>query len=189
MCTNNHEEEEKKIFAPLLGKVHVSAASSEEKIRALYDEVCIAVEDKLVPDATGRNALFKIHVSLGKIVNSLAQKQGPKSSLPGDRGSGTPETEVGGADEYEDADERTVTTVQQDDADERTVMTVEHDDVDEDEEDEDTIEALVQEQLNEGVEEGELSILGETSVLATRPKRNQQPRDSLVEELLSDEDL
>lgn len=131
--------------------------------------------------------MFKIHVSLGKIVNSLAQKEGPKSSLHGDRGSGTPETEVAG--EGEDADERTVTTVQQDDADERTVMTVEQDDVDDNEEDEDTIEALVQEQLNEGREEGELSLMGETSVLATRPKRSQQPRDSLVEELLSDEDL
>ncbi|OBT84466.1 hypothetical protein VE02_06450 [Pseudogymnoascus sp. 03VT05] len=185
---NNATKEEKKILAPLLGKVHVSAASSEDKIRALYDEVCIAVEDKLVPDATGRNALFKIHVSLGKIVNSLTQKEGPKSSLPGDRGSATPETEVGGADEDEDADERTVTTVQQDDVDERTVMTVEQDNVDDDEQDEDTIGALVQEQLNEGREEGELSMLGETSVLATRPKRNQRPRDSLVEELLSDED-
>lgn len=186
--SNNYTEEEKKILAPLLGKVHVSAASSEDKIRALYGEVCIAVEDKLVLDATGRNALFKIHVSLGKIVNSLAQKQGPKSSLPGDRGSATLETEVGEANEDEDADERTVTTVQQDDADERTVMTVEQDDVDDDEQDEDTIGALVQEQLNEGREEGELSMLGETSVLATRPKRNQRPRDSLVEELLSDED-
>lgn len=120
-------------------------------------------------------------------MNSLSQKQDPKSNLPGDRGSGTPETEVGGADD-DDADERTVTTVQQDDADERTVMTVEQDDVDDDEEDEDTIEALVQEQLNERGEEGEISILGETSVLATRPKRDQRPRDSLVEELLSDED-
>ncbi|KFY21474.1 hypothetical protein V493_07376 [Pseudogymnoascus sp. VKM F-4281 (FW-2241)] len=183
----NATKEEKKILAPLLGKVHISAASSEDKIRALYGEVCIAVEDKLVADATGRNALFKIHVSLGKIVNSLSQKQDPKSNLPGDRGSGTPETEVGGADD-DDADERTVTTVQQDDADERTVMTVEQDDVDDDEEDEDTIEALVQEQLNERGEEGEISILGETSVLATRPKRDQRPRDSLVEELLSDED-
>ena len=134
--------------------------------------------------------MFKIHVSLGKIVNSLAQKESPRSGFPGDRGSGTPETEVGGADE--DDNERTVTTVQQDDADdadERTVMTVEQDDVDDDEEDEDTIGALVQEQLNAGVAEAELSVLGETSVLATRPKRTQRPRDSLVDELLSDDDL
>lgn len=121
-------------------------------------------------------------------MNNLAQKQGPKSSLPGNRGSATPETEGGGADEDEDVDERTVTTVQQDDADERTVMTEEQDDVDDDEEDEDTIEALVQEQLNGGAGE-ELSLMGETSVLATRPKRNERPRDSLVDELLSDEDL
>lgn len=120
-------------------------------------------------------------------MNSLAQKHGPKSSLPSDRGSATPETEGGGADEDEDVDEKTVTTVQQDDADERTVMAEEQDDVDDDE-DEDTIEALVQEQLNGGAGE-ELSLMGETSVLATRPKRNERPRDSLVDELLSDEDL
>jgi condensin complex subunit 3 len=28
----------------------------------------------LISDATGRNALYKIHVSLGKIVNALAEK-------------------------------------------------------------------------------------------------------------------
>lgn len=136
--------------------------------------------------------MYKIHVSLGKIVNTLGQKQGPKSSPPRDRGSGTPETEVGGADEEEDADERTVTTVQQDDADdadEKTVMTVQQDDLDDDEdEDETTVGAIARDHLNEGGEDDELSMLGETSVLATRPKRNQRPRDSLVEELLSDED-
>jgi condensin complex subunit 3 len=33
--------------------------------------VCEAVEGNLLSDATGRNALYKIHVSLGKIVNNL----------------------------------------------------------------------------------------------------------------------
>jgi condensin complex subunit 3 len=33
--------------------------------------VCEAVENQLLSDATGRNALYKIHVSLGKIVNNL----------------------------------------------------------------------------------------------------------------------
>jgi len=71
-------EEEKKALAPLLGKLHISAASTESNIRALYSEVSAAIDDKLIADATGRNALFKIHVSLGKIVNSLVEK--PKST-------------------------------------------------------------------------------------------------------------
>lgn len=32
------------------------------------------MDDKLISDATGRNALYKVHVSLGKIVNSLTEK-------------------------------------------------------------------------------------------------------------------
>jgi condensin complex subunit 3 len=64
-------EEEKKILAPLLGKLHVSPASTEVKIREVYAEVSDAVQSGLVTDATGRNALYKIHVSLGKIVNNL----------------------------------------------------------------------------------------------------------------------
>lgn len=66
-------EEEKKILAPLLGKLYVSPASSEDKIRALYADVSDAVDSHLLADATSRNALYKIHVSLGKIVNSLDQ--------------------------------------------------------------------------------------------------------------------
>ncbi|KAH8591450.1 nuclear condensing complex subunit [Bisporella sp. PMI_857] len=75
-------KEEKKTIAPLLGKLHVSPTSTEEKIRELYQEVSSAIDDKLIADATGRNALFKIHVSLGKIVNNLTEKEsgGRKSS-------------------------------------------------------------------------------------------------------------
>lgn len=69
-------EEEKKVLAPLLAKLHVSPASTESLIREVYEEVSIAIEDKLIYDATGRNALYKIHVSLGKIVNSLTEKAG-----------------------------------------------------------------------------------------------------------------
>lgn len=59
------------MLAPLLGKLYVSPSSSEEKIRDVYADVCDAVEHNLLSDATGRNALYKIHVSLGKIVNNL----------------------------------------------------------------------------------------------------------------------
>ncbi|KAJ3562560.1 hypothetical protein NPX13_g8525 [Xylaria arbuscula] len=74
----NLSKEEKKVIAPLLGKLYVSPTSSEEKIRTLYEDVSAAVDDNLLNDATGRNALYKIHVSLGKIVNSL--NEGDKMS-------------------------------------------------------------------------------------------------------------
>ncbi len=66
-------EEEKKAIAPLLGKLYVSPASTEDKLRSLYADVSEAVDAQLLADATGRNALYKIHVALGKIVNTLDQ--------------------------------------------------------------------------------------------------------------------
>ncbi|KAK7737748.1 chromosome condensation complex Condensin, subunit G [Cytospora paraplurivora] len=68
-------KDEKKVVAALLGKLYISPASTEEKLRELYDEVSEAVETNLVSDTTGRNALYKIHVSLGKIVNGLDQQK------------------------------------------------------------------------------------------------------------------
>ena len=67
-------EEEKKVAAGLLGKLYISPISSDEKIRELYAEVSEAVEEGIVSDATSRNSLYKIHVSLGKIVNSLDEQ-------------------------------------------------------------------------------------------------------------------
>ncbi len=67
--------EEKKLLAPLLQKLHVSPASTPSILREVYAEVSLAIDNKLISDATGRNALFKIHVSLGKIVNSLKEKE------------------------------------------------------------------------------------------------------------------
>ncbi|KAI9147944.1 Condensin complex subunit 3 [Paramyrothecium foliicola] len=72
---SNISKEEKKLIATLLGKLHVSAGSTEEKLRETYAEVSAAVEDGLLSDATSRNALYKIHVSLGKIVNTLDEQQ------------------------------------------------------------------------------------------------------------------
>ncbi|UNI16294.1 chromosome condensation complex Condensin, subunit G [Purpureocillium takamizusanense] len=71
---SNISKEEKKVAAGLLGKLYISPTSSEEKIRELYAEVSEAVEDGIVSDATSRNSLYKIHVSLGKIVNSLDEQ-------------------------------------------------------------------------------------------------------------------
>ncbi|KAL2141158.1 hypothetical protein VTI28DRAFT_2742 [Corynascus sepedonium] len=67
----NAPREEKRIIAALLGKLYVSPASSEDKTREVYAVISEAVENQLVSDTTSRNALYKIHVSLGKIVNSL----------------------------------------------------------------------------------------------------------------------
>ncbi|KAI0178261.1 condensin subunit Cnd3 [Pestalotiopsis sp. NC0098] len=78
----NISKDEKKVVATLLGKLYVSPASSEEKIRSLYEDVNAAVEENLLSDATSRNALYKIHVSLGKIVNQLSeQAKGGRRSI------------------------------------------------------------------------------------------------------------
>lgn len=73
--------EEKKLLAPLLQKLHVSPASTPSLLRETYAEVSSAIDGKLIADATGRNALFKIHVSLGKIVNSLKEKDDEGAGL------------------------------------------------------------------------------------------------------------
>ncbi|KAE8447839.1 hypothetical protein EG329_010068 [Mollisiaceae sp. DMI_Dod_QoI] len=65
--------EEKKVLAPMLAKLHISPASTPSLLKEIYNEVSLAIDDKLIADATGRNALFKIHVSLGKIANSLKE--------------------------------------------------------------------------------------------------------------------
>ncbi|KAF4446049.1 Condensin complex subunit 3 [Fusarium austroafricanum] len=71
----NITKEEKKLVSSLLAKLHISPGSSEEKLREAYNEVSIAVEEGLLSDATSRNSLYKIHVSLGKIVNTLDEQQ------------------------------------------------------------------------------------------------------------------
>lgn len=71
----NIGKEEKRLVAGLLGKLHVSPGSSEDKVRELYTHVSEAVDEGLLSDATSRNALYKIHVSLGKIVNSLDEQE------------------------------------------------------------------------------------------------------------------
>ncbi|KAK3356976.1 condensin subunit-like protein [Lasiosphaeria hispida] len=67
----NLNKEGKKTIAALLGKLYISPTSSEEKTRDVYLDVCDAVDAQLLADAAGRNALYKIHVALGKTVNNL----------------------------------------------------------------------------------------------------------------------
>ncbi|OAA59356.1 Armadillo-type fold protein [Cordyceps fumosorosea ARSEF 2679] len=77
---SNVTKEEKKLVAGLLGKLCISSGSSEDKLRETYEEVCIAVEEGVVTDAPSKNALYKIHVSLGKIVNALDEQQPQRNS-------------------------------------------------------------------------------------------------------------
>lgn len=81
------------------------------------------MDEKLIADATGRNALYKIHVSLGKIVNSLNEKGGRKSIAPESRASLAPESVI----DDEDTEEKTIIThdtrgADDEDEDELTVM-------------------------------------------------------------------
>ncbi|KAK2623663.1 hypothetical protein QTJ16_006844 [Diplocarpon rosae] len=73
--------EEKKTLAPLLAKLHISPASTPSLLREIYAQVSLAIDEKLITDATGRNALFKLHVSLGKIVNNLKETDDETVSL------------------------------------------------------------------------------------------------------------
>ncbi|KAG5982213.1 hypothetical protein E4U55_002196 [Claviceps digitariae] len=75
---SNISKEEKKLLAGLLGKLYVSPSSSEAKLRDLYAAVSDAVQNGLVNDATSRNSLYKIHISLGKIVNNMDEQQHSK---------------------------------------------------------------------------------------------------------------
>jgi condensin complex subunit 3 len=142
-CTNEPTEEEKKLLGPLLGKLHVSPASSEDKIREVYEEVSTAIDDKLIADATGRNALFKIHVSLGKIVNSFMEKssKGRRKSSPI--------------------------------VEDKTVLA-----------DEDASDVTIQAQAVKVEEEDD-----EGTILPEDADESKLTRDSLVEDLLSDDDV
>jgi condensin complex subunit 3 len=139
--TNNLAEEEKKHLAPLLAKLHISPTSTESLIRDIYQEVSIAIEDKLISDTTGRNALYKIHVSLGKIVNSLTEKE------PKERKSSAPLVE-----------DKAVLGDEEEGEEETDILKVEEDD--------------------------EGTVLGNADA-----DESKLTRDSLVEDLLSDEDV
>ncbi|KAK0753024.1 nuclear condensing complex subunit [Schizothecium vesticola] len=91
----NWSKEEKKILSSLLTKLYVSPASSEHKIRDVYADVCDAVDAQLLADAASRNALYKIHVALGKIVNALDAAVPPAAVGSGFRRSVSRATSLG----------------------------------------------------------------------------------------------
>lgn len=153
--------EEKKTLAPLLAKLHISPSSTPSLLREIYAEVSLAIDEKLIADATGRNALFKIHVSLGKIVNTLKEKDDEQASLTLNlRGSVNSMTSRKSSIAPSVVDE------------EKSVLS--------------TIEGEAEEELEKVEEEDddEGTIIGNPT-----PKRRSGTRDSLVEELLSDGDV
>ncbi|RDL40937.1 ARM repeat-containing protein [Venustampulla echinocandica] len=154
---SNISRDEKKSLAPLLAKLYISPTSTETLIREVYEEISVAVDEKLIADATGRNALYKIHVSLGKIVNSLSEKE--RSENKSRKSSVAPSV----------ADE------------DRSILPREADEVDEAERD---MTGLVK--VEEG-EEGEEEDDDTATVIAEQEPKSR--RDSLVESLLSDDDV
>jgi len=158
---NAFSGEEKKTLAPLLAKLHISPSSTPSLLREIYAEVSLAIDEKLIADATGRNALFKIHVSLGKIVNTLKEKDDEQASLTLNlRGSVNSMTSRKSSIAPSVVDE------------EKSVLS--------------TIEGEAEEELEKVEEEDddEGTIIGNPT-----PKRRSGTRDSLVEELLSDGDV
>ncbi|KAK1750709.1 condensin subunit-like protein [Echria macrotheca] len=173
----NASKEEKKILAALLGKLYISPASSEDKIRSVYHEVCLAVDAQILSDAAGRNALYKIHVSLGKIVNNLDNAaSGPPAnnfrrsvsratsvSLAPSVGGGGPEdrTVLGGSREEDDEE------------DDKTVVM----------RGEEIREVVLEEEEDDGGTSGD-GEGDETTVMRTVVEAGEE--DSLVDDLLSD---
>ncbi|KAH7371882.1 nuclear condensing complex subunit [Cadophora sp. MPI-SDFR-AT-0126] len=153
--------EEKKILAPLLAKLHISPSSTPALLREIYAEVSLAIDEKLIADATGRNALFKIHVSLGKIVNTLKEKDDEQASLTLNlRGSvnSVSSRKSSVAPSVVDEEKSTLSTIEGEGEEELTKVEEEDDD------------------------EG-------TIIRNPTPKRRSGTRDSLVDELLSDGDV
>ncbi|KAH7323836.1 nuclear condensin-like protein complex subunit 3 [Rhexocercosporidium sp. MPI-PUGE-AT-0058] len=151
--------EEKKTLAPLLAKLHISPSSTPSLLREIYAEVSLAIDEKLIADATGRNALFKIHVSLGKIVNTLKEKDEEQASLTLNlRGSvnSTTSRKSSVAPSVVDEEKSVLSTV----------------------EGEEELEKVEEEEDDE-----------EGTIIGNPTPRRSGTRDSLVDELLSDGDV
>lgn len=182
----------------------------------LYNEVNIAVDQKLVSDAAGRNATVKLQGAVTKIVNAMGE---PAASKSDERESNTPEidadTPIESTEIQEDEESLAKEASQLSIAD--TVASVTSSELREDTYDEDDATAL-QAQLQFEAQRAEESMplddslmddsamtrSREVSELSIRPKsrgktgssqpsglrqsaRSSRARDSLVNELLSDD--
>lgn len=135
-----------------------------------------AVETNLISDTTGRNALYKIHVSLGKIVNSLDQ-----AKEAGLRGRSTASRSVSlGPDEHGIGAGQSMRGATAGAEDRTTVGTEPQikEEEDEDGDDDDMVSRA----------DGENDDSGEGTVIQnTTTKEEPQDGDSLVSELLDDD--
>ncbi|KAI9846360.1 MAG: hypothetical protein M1837_004213 [Sclerophora amabilis] len=68
MFSSGCSKDERKVFTSMLGKMHISPNSTADKLRAVHELVTQAIDNHLVSDAPGRNALSKLQIALGKIV-------------------------------------------------------------------------------------------------------------------------
>ena len=66
-------EEDKKALISMLGKLHITANSTGEKLRKTSARVARAIEDRIASDATSRNALNKLQVALQKAVGEAGE--------------------------------------------------------------------------------------------------------------------
>ncbi|PUU77631.1 nuclear condensing complex subunit [Tuber borchii] len=71
VSSSSCNKEEKKVLCAMLGKLYIPAEATPEKLRELYELVTQAIGDKVATDAPSRNALNKLELLLGKIVNEL----------------------------------------------------------------------------------------------------------------------
>jgi len=130
---SNISKDEKKLIASLLGKLYISPGSSEDRLRETYTEVCCAVEDGLLTDTTSRNALYKVHVALGKIINALDENKPVADMRASTQSAGTVTTSGRQVTEErsvveDDIPEEEEQTVMQDDEQVTAVLKTEGDD-------------------------------------------------------------
>ena len=66
----------------MLGKIYITPTSSPEKLKSVHKLVAEALELKVAPDTTSRNALTRLQTALGKAIGETTVKPSRKSSVP-----------------------------------------------------------------------------------------------------------
>lgn len=105
-------EEERKVLLTMVGKMHVTANSSREKLEAITNLVAEAIDAKIATDTTTRNALNKIHLALTKALGELDTVRPRIEDRDADQTVAGNEVDVEEASEVED----TKMEVEEDDA-------------------------------------------------------------------------
>ncbi|KAM7185375.1 Nuclear condensing complex subunit [Rhypophila sp. PSN 637] len=188
----NLNKEEKKIIASLLGKLYISPTSSEDLLREVFADISDMVDHPPLSDAPSRNALYKIHVSLGKIINAL---DATASAAPGAGYAGSSRRSVSVS-----TSRRSVSAAPEATAADRTAVLLNDDEVIKEESEEDTMGDGT---ATEGDGDGDDTVIGPGST--SRRNRGKTPAaagrsstgtvasaapgedDSLVDDLLSED--